>query len=140
MYFFSLYSTKELAKISSIELKNKGNVDSPTLETGPLVYCFVCFDPRCCLGHMGFIRIEVSIFNPLYTKDIIRTAEMICSRCETFDSIEKIKGRKICSNCKDHARTYLFDPKKICLSNKKEPSHIISLTILKGMFNALLSD
>nr|PNR62064.1 hypothetical protein PHYPA_000488 [Physcomitrium patens] len=65
---------------------------------------------------------------------------MICPRCRSFDSIGKIKGKKVCSSCNDHARVYTFDPKRICLVDKKEPSYTISTAVLKNMFSALSND
>jgi len=62
---------------------------------------------------------------------------MICLKCESFDFIEKIKGRKICSNCKNHARMYIFDPKRMRLVDKKEPSYTISSSTIKKMFSVL---
>nr|PNR49263.1 hypothetical protein PHYPA_011159 [Physcomitrium patens] len=65
---------------------------------------------------------------------------MICPTCKLFDSIEKIKGKKVCSNYKDHARIYTFDPKRMCLVDKKEPNYTKSASTLKGMFSTLSND
>jgi len=134
---FLFYSTEELMRVSSIQVNDKSDISSPALGTGASVYCSICSDPKRCPGHMGFIQLKEPIFNPLCLKEIIRTAEMMCPKCGSFDSIEKIKGRKICSTCKDHARTYTFDPKRMCLVDKKEPSYTIPSSVVKKMFSTL---
>nr|PNR45314.1 hypothetical protein PHYPA_015085 [Physcomitrium patens] len=65
---------------------------------------------------------------------------MICPRCKSFDSIGKVKEKKVCSSCNNHARMYTFDPKRMCLVDKKEPSYTISAAALKNMFSALSND
>nr|PNR40427.1 hypothetical protein PHYPA_017829 [Physcomitrium patens] len=98
---FSFYSTKEIIQISSTQIINKNDIGSSALGTRALVYCSVCSDPKCCLGHMGFIQLKEPVFNPLCLKDIIKVGEMICPRCRLFGFAEKIKGKKVCSNCKN---------------------------------------
>ena len=135
---FSFYSAEELARISSTQVNDKDDINSPALGTGPAIYCSICPELKNCPGHMGLIQLKEPVFNPLCIRDIIRVAEMVCPRCGLFDSVEKIKGRRVCSNCKDHARSYAFDDKRMCLVDKKEPSYSIPASILKGMFSALL--
>lgn len=137
---FSFYSIEEFVRISSLQIHDKNDIVSPALGTGPLVYCSVCLDPKCCPGHMGFIQLKEPVFNPLCLKDIIRVAEMICLRCGSFDSVEKVKGRKLCSKCKDHARTYTFDSKRMCLVDKREPSCTVPASTVKDMFSKLSHD
>lgn len=137
---FSFYSTEEIIQISSTQISNKDDIGSPALGTRALVYCSVCPDPKRCPGHIGFIQLKEPIFNPLCLKEIIKVVEMICPRCRSFNSIGRIKGKKVCFNCNDHARVYTFDPKRMCLVDKKELSYTISAAILKNMFSALSND
>nr|PNR37428.1 hypothetical protein PHYPA_020537 [Physcomitrium patens] len=137
---FLFYSTEEITQISSIRISNKDDIGSPALGTRALIYCSICSDPKYCPGHIGFIQLKEPIFNPLCLKEIIKVAEMIYPRCRSFDSIGKIKGKKVCSNCNDHAKVYTFDPKRMCLIDKKEPSYTISAAVLKNIFSALLND
>nr|PNR39667.1 hypothetical protein PHYPA_019946 [Physcomitrium patens] len=134
---FSFYSTEEITQISSIRISNKDNIGSPALGTGALIYCSICSDPKCCPGHIGFIQLKEPIFNPLCLKEIIKVAEMICPRCRSFNSIGKVKGKKVCSSCNDHARVYTFDLKRMYLVDKNEPSYTISAAVLKNMFSTL---
>lgn len=138
--FFSFYSTEEFVRASSIRVDDKDDVNSPALGTGSAIYCSVCSNPKSCSGHMGLIQLKEPVFNPLCIKDIIKVAEMICPRCRSFGSVEKIKGRRVCSSCKDYARSYTFDDKRMCIVDKKEPSYSISASVLKSMFSALLRD
>jgi len=82
---------------------------------------------------MGFKQLKELIFNLLCLKDIITIVEMIYHRFKSFDFVEKIKERKICSSYKDHTRTYTFDPNKMYLVDKREPNYTYNLL---NMFNA----
>lgn len=120
---FGLFSEEELLSISKIEVNKKYDVSDPKLGTGDNVYCSECSDPRCCLGHMGYLRLKNPIFNPLFIKNVLKIMEKICTKCShllNFDDKTK-KSHFMCAYCHKtypKIRSYKF-AKSLKSSSKK---------------------